>query len=253
SAALLVDHTGPTITAATLSYPTIVVGANVTNVLTVAATDNAGGSGLPTSGDIGEYWVDGTAAGPASGSRIALATRTANLSVSGLTAGTHTVYVRVKDRLGNWSAVTSVSLSVLATVRASNDTAPQLAIQNNAAGNALTQTITPTFNVFANDTPAGVPGQAVVGTSPTVTRTGNCTLANPNVTGPNPNCATMTVTLNANGTFSYTLTVPSSFTGGVTNTAQNIRASKVGTYTFPYAFSLTGTTSATATVTVRVR
>jgi hypothetical protein len=97
------DTTGPVLTTVKLTPPSIVVG--TTTKLTASVTDAAGVSRV-------EYFVGadpGLGAGAAATvvAGVASATFGANLPV-----GTHSVGVRARDGLGNWSATTTVSLTV---------------------------------------------------------------------------------------------------------------------------------------------
>ena len=219
---LVIEKVAPTISGAALSATTVAFGAPLT--LTVSAADS--GSGL--SGD-GQYWYDGTAAAPAN--PIAFTGTSAALSPSG---GVHTVYVRVRDIAGNWSTVFTVTPPLTVVRARANNYATT--ITNTFAGNSRTQVfnVTAAAGVLTNDQPAGATGRTAGPASPAVTR----------VAG--GGVGTMTVAMNSNGGFSYTLNVPSSVTGNA-----NIRAAKRGRYTFPYTETLNAVSS-TATVTITV-
>lgn len=108
SAVLLVDHTAPT--TSNLTVAAIAFGATSTSA-TVTAQDPTPGSGL----NGGEYWIDGSATPPAT--RIAFAGTSspitiAGISLTGLASGPHTLYVRVKDAVGNYSSVRSQTFSI---------------------------------------------------------------------------------------------------------------------------------------------
>ena len=138
---LLIDKTAPTFTSVTLSTTTAIVGETVT--LTATGAADTGGAGLAG----GQYWIDGTATPPAN--PTAFAGTSTNFSVP--TGGVHTVYVRVGDAAGNWSAVRSATLTVPSAV---ND-ALTLTANNNA-----TQTSNQAApGVLANDLPVGMAGR----------------------------------------------------------------------------------------------
>jgi len=219
STTLVIDKTAPTVSvsavASTVAFNTPV---------TVNVTANDVGSGV----NVRQYWVDGSATPPANPTAFTGST----FNVTGLTGGTHTIYVRVQDAATNWSAVASVTVYVMRAVADTYTTT----INNNTAGNSRIQSITVSSGsgVLANDQPTGVAGRTATPANPVVTRTAG--------TG----SATMTVSLAANGGFTYTLTVPNSVNGN-----SNIRAAKRGTYQFTYTETLNGVTSnATATITV---
>jgi hypothetical protein len=220
---LVIDKTAPTISSITLTPNTIAFGA-ASVTLGVAANDV--GTGL----NGGQYWVDGTATPPAN--PTAFTGTSATINTSALAAGTHTVYARVQDAAKNWSTVSSVTLTVIQAVDDSYSTT----IQNNTAGNSRTQTfsVSAANGLLANDQPLGDAGRTTSPLNPAVTRIAGS------------GSATMTVSLNSNGGFSYTLTVPSSVNG-----SGNIRAAKRGTYQFTYTETMNGvTTTATVTITV---
>ncbi len=219
---LVVDKALPTISSATLTpnNGTVALGAAGSLTLNVTAADV--GSGL----NGGQYTIDGGTAIPFAGTSAAITT-------GSLTAGTHALSVRVKDLAGNLSAASPVSLYVVSAV---NDPAYTATIQNNGAGNNRVQSISisQASGVLINDQPTGVAGRTVTPVNPVVTRTSG--------TG----SGVMTVALNSNGGFTYTITVPNSVTG-----TANIRAAKRGTYQFTYTENLNGITSnATVTITV---
>lgn len=222
STPLVVDKTVPTV-AVTPAVTTVAAGSNVT--LNVAAADGAG-----TGVTGGQYWVDGTATPPASPTPFS----GASIGISGLAAGTHTVYVRVRDAATNWSAVSSVTVYVVQAVA----DAYGATINNNLAGNSRTQSFTVNANngVLANDQPTGVAGRAATPANPAVVR----------MSGGGATPATMTVSLATNGSFTYTLTVPASVVGNAA-----IRAAKRGVYQFNYTETLNGVES-TGTVTITV-
>jgi hypothetical protein len=223
STILVIDKTAPTISSVSLTPSTIAFStASVT--LNVSAND----TGTSVSG--GQYWIDGTAT--PSANAIAFTGTSVTINTSALAAGMHIVYAQVQDAAKNWSTASSVTLTVIQAVDDSYSTT----IQNNTAGNNRTQTFTvSTANgVLANDQPLGIAGRTASPLNPVVTRIAGS------------GSATMTVSLNSNGGFSYTLTVPSSVNGN-----GSIRAAKRGTYQFTYTETLNGVTSM-ATVTIIV-
>ena len=68
----------------------------------------------------GQYWIDGTATPPAN--PTAFSGTSATINTSALPAGVHTVYVRVRDGATNWSAVSSVALTVIQAVADASST-----------------------------------------------------------------------------------------------------------------------------------
>jgi hypothetical protein len=222
---LVIDRTAPTV-GVTAANGTVAAGGTVT--LTVAANDT-GGAGV----SLRQYWVDGSATPPAN----PIAFTGATLNITGLTGGTHTVYVRVQDAAGNWSTVSSVTVYV---VQAVNDTVPAF----NANNNASQQVNIAAPGVLANDAPdATVAGRtATLVSGPIRTSngsgTGTGTIA---VTCPNASATAIC----ANGSYRITLT-------GVGATGAQRAASKRGTYQFTYRETLNGVNSAPATVTITV-
>ena len=216
---LVIDKTAPTVSVSAVAT-TVAFGSAVT----VNVTANDVGSSVTAR----QYWVDGTATPPANPTPFT----GSSFNVTGLTGGAHIIYVRVQDAATNWSTVASVTVNVVQAVNDGYSTT----INNNTAGNNRTQSITVSSGngVLANDQPTGVAGRTATPANPVVTRTAG--------TG----SATMTVTLAANGGFTYTLTVPNSVTGNA-----NIRAAKRGTYQFTYTETLNLVTL-TATVTITV-
>ena len=205
---------------------------------TVTPTAVAFGGTVTLAGIAGVvYWFD-SATQPAA-PRVANAVSaggssyTATLSLGNLggSGGTHTVYFKARDAANNVSANQGKTANnALTVVQARADN-----YQVNAS-NGLTQSgnVNANNGVLGNDLPSGgTPRTATPGT-PVVTKTGG-------------GVGTMAVTLNANGSFSYTLTVPNTVTGNA-----NIRAAKRGTYTFQYTFTR-DTITTTGTVSIRVR
>jgi hypothetical protein len=232
SAVLVIDKVAPTITGVTPSPRTIAFD-TASTTLTVAATDV--GTGVVG----GQYWIDGTTTPPANATSFTGVAP--SITTSALTAGTHTVRIRVRDAVSNWSAVSSVTLYV---VRAVNDTPPSINSNNSAS-----QTVD--FNagngVLANDQPIAVAGRtaalatALVRTSGT--GAGTATLSCPGSLG-TAGTAVGTQTICTNGAYRVNLTGV-----GTNNSAR--QASKRGTYQFTYTETLNSVTS-NATVTINV-
>jgi uncharacterized repeat protein (TIGR01451 family) len=224
---LLVDKLAPTISSATLTpnIRTFALGVVSPLTLTVAGSDNVGGTGL----NGGQYTIDGGAAIPFAGTSTSVATST-------LTAGTHTLSARVKDAAGNLSASISFTLYVVSavnntyTVNANTSIFPQIVNVNTANG------------VLTNDQPTGVAGRTATIVAGSLQR-----IDNNNGTGASAGTGTIGVTLNANGSFSYTLTAPVS-----ANTNALRQNAKRGHYSFTYTETLNGVISAPATVTITV-
>lgn len=227
---LVIDKTPPTLTSITLAPNTIAFGSNTS--LTMVAAD------VGTSVVGGQYWFDGTTTPPANATAFTGTNPT--ISTSALAGGTHSVRVRVQDAAGNWSTVSSVTLTV---VQAVNDA------RTVTANNSATQT-SDTSNaqrVLANDLPAGAAGRTASLLSAPIRNSGSglgtiavscpATLgtAGP-VVGGNSICT--------NGAYRVTLT-------GVGTTAAQRTASKRGTFSFTYGETLnTVTSNATVNITV---
>ena len=224
---LVVDKLVPTISSATLAPSTMLFG-SASTALTVVAVDV--GTGIVG----GQYWLDGSTTPPANAT--AFAGSTVTISTSTLAGGTHSVSVRVQDAASNWSTVTSATLYVVQAVPNTYSTTLSTSEAATNPANSLLQAITVNSNngVLTNDQPTGVAGRTAIPSAPAVSR----------ISG--SGTATMTVNLSANGSFTYTLTVPNAVT-----TNANIRAAKRGTYQFTYTETLNGVTSnTTATITV---
>lgn len=235
STVLLIDHIVPTISAASLTPVNTVAFGSVSVTLNVTAADT-GGSGLAG----GQYWIDGTATPPAAPSSFT--GTSATIGTSALAGGTHTVYARMKDAAGNWSAVSNVTLYVIQAVAdaraiTANGSAAQTSDANAAAG------------VLTNDQPTGLAGRTVkLASAPIRTvgaGTGTIVLS---CTGALGTAATPVIsgnTLCTNGAYRVTLNGV-----GANNNAR--QASKRGTFQFTYTETLNGVTSAPATVTITV-
>jgi hypothetical protein len=230
---LVIDKTAPTLGSVTLTPSTIVFGtASVT--LNVTASD---GTGTGVSG--GQYWIDGTATPPANATPFAGTSVPINTST--LATGSHTVYVRVKDAAGNWSAVSNATLTVILAVNdtrtiSANTNATQTSDANAAAG------------VLTNDQPVGLAGRTAglvsVPTRTSGTGAGTITLSCPASLGAAATPSVSGQTICTNGAYRATL-------NGVGGTGPARQASKRGTFTFTYNEIVNGVTS-TATVTLTV-
>jgi hypothetical protein len=229
---LFVDKTGPTIGGVSITPSTITLGtASVT--LDVTANDGAG-TGL----NGGQYWIDGTATPPATA--IAFTGTSATVDTSALAGGVHTVYARVQDAVGNWSAVSSATLAVIQAV----DDA--LAITANTQASQQVDIAAP--GVLANDQPIGAAGRTAALVSAPVrtsgTGAGTVTLSCPASLGTPATPGISGNTICTNG--AYRITLNAGPGGGNAR-----RASKRGTSEFTYTETLNGATS-TATVTITV-
>ncbi len=225
---LVVDKQAPTLTVSAVNS-TIAFGATAT--LNVTASDN-----LPNI-TTRQYWVDGTATPPAS----PLSFSGNSLSLAGLSAGAHTVYVRVRDEATNWSNVASVTVQVVQAVADTRTISPNGSASQNSDANAAA-------GVLTNDQPLGVAGRTARLASAPVrtagTGTGTVALSCPASLGTAATPAVSGQTICTNGAYRVTLTG----VGGTNNARQN---SKRGTFSFDYTEVLNGVTS-TATVTLTV-
>lgn len=219
---LTIDKTSPTLSNVTLVPSTIAFGtASVT--LNVAASDNAGGTGVAG----GQYWIDGTATPPANATSFTGTTVLINTST--VPGGNHVVYARVRDAAGNWSTVLNTGLVV---VQAVDDSVTV------SANNQTTQVVNIAApGVLANDQPVGA--ATLTGGPTRIDASGN--LGTITVTCP-PSTATG---ICSNGSYRITL-------NGVGATGPARAASKRGTFTFTYAQTINGVTSNEATVTITV-
>jgi hypothetical protein len=228
---LVIDKSAPTITSATLAPSTVAFGAASTT-LNVVDTD-AGGAGVTAR----QYWLDGSATPPASPTAFS---SPASISASGLPGGAHTVYVRVQDAATNWSAVSSVPLTVVQAV------ADAKTITANANAGTQSTAYAAASGVLANDLPSGTTTGAAMASAPvrlTGSGTGTITVTCPTGnTAATPGISGNTVC--TNGAFQVNLTAV-----GTSNATR--QASKRGTYQFTYTKSLNGVPS-TATVTLTV-
>jgi hypothetical protein len=112
---LMIDRTAPSISGLTLTPSTTTSNAAV--AISATASDTAsGGSNISAA----EYFIDtagaaGSGAAMTVGAAAPSASITASIpaaTVSTLTPGNHTIYVRAKDAAGNWSALSSATLTV---------------------------------------------------------------------------------------------------------------------------------------------
>jgi hypothetical protein len=229
---LVIDKTAPTISSATLIPSTIAVGAAS---VTLNVTANDAGTGL----NGGQYWIDGSATPPAN--PMAFNGTSATIDTSALAGGTHTVYVRMKDTVGNWSAVSNATLYVVQAVNdartiTANGSATQTSDANAGAG------------VLTNDEPVGVAGRAASLTSVPVRTSGNgsgtIALSCPASLGTSATPSVGGQTICTNGAYRVTL-------NGVGNNNNQRTSSKRGTFQFTYTETLNGVTS-TATVVITV-
>ena len=212
---LVIDRTPPSFTNASLAPTTAVIGEAV--ILTVTGGADVAG---------GQYWIDGSATPPANAT--AFTGTTAALTAT--TGGVHTVYVRVRDAAGNWTAVRSVTLTVPSAV----DDAVTITANTNRTQGVNEPT------VLGNDLPIGTPGRTATLVSGPV-RTGGNGAGTIRVS-----CGNSTTTgVCAGGSYRVTLT-------GVGSSGNARRASKRGTYQFTYTETLNGKTTAPATVAITV-
>lgn len=225
---LTIDKTAPTLSNISPTSSTIAFG-TASTPLVVTATD------IGTSVAGGQYWIDGTVTPPSNAT--AFTGTSPSINTIALAGGVHTVRVRVRDAAGNWSAVSSATLNVIRAVSDAYSTTLSNSNSSNPANNRTQSfTVSSGNGVLANDQLTGVAGRTATPANPVVTKTSGS--AN----------GSMTVALNTNGSFTYTLNVPVS-TGVIGNS--NIRAAKRGTYQFAYTETLNGATSnATVTITV---
>jgi len=229
---LVLDKTVPTISSVTLTPSTMAFGTASTQLAVAAADTGTGVSG-------GQYWIDGTATPPANPTSF---TGTAATIATGTLAGAvHTVYVRVRDAAGNWSAVSSAQLTVIRAVNDArsinaNTSATQTSDANAAAG------------VLTNDEPVGLAGRtATLATAPVRTSgtgAGTITLSCPAALGTAATPAIGGSTVCTNGAYRATL-------NGVGTSGNARQSSKRGSFQFTYRENLNGASSlATVTITV---
>jgi hypothetical protein len=225
---LVIDKQAPTVNALTPASSTIAAGSPLT--LNVAVND--------ASAVNGQYWVDGSATPPTSPKPF---TGTSPI-VTGLTGGTHTVYVRMRDEATNWSNVVSVTVQV---VQAVNDTRAV------TAGGGATQTtnVSSGGGLLANDLPVALAASRTASLATVPVRTagtgsGTLTVSCPASLG--TPAAPSGQSICTNGAYRITL-------NGVGNTNNARRLSKLGSYSFTYTYTDTASSvSSTGTVIVTV-
>ncbi|MEN3305194.1 MAG: hypothetical protein V7603_1396 [Micromonosporaceae bacterium] len=102
--AFTVDRHGPVVTALSATPNPTAQAATLT--LTATAND--------PSGIAAAEWYEGTAPAPGSGHpmTVSASTLSASIALSGFAAGSHTLWVRAKDPLGQWGAAVSVTVTV---------------------------------------------------------------------------------------------------------------------------------------------
>ena len=234
---LLVDKTAPSLTNITASPTPAAVSFGAVGATTFTAGGAAdAGSGL----NGGQYWIDGSATPPAVTMPFTTTTTFA-VTTSGLTGGTHTVYARVVDAAGNYSAVRSATLYV---VQAVADTSTVSANGNSGAQQVNVAAPGP----LANDQPILVAGRAVkLITAVTRAAGGGTATYMLTCVGGTPTTSTAVGLSSLCNTGAYRLTL-----NAVGPNSNARAASKRGTYTFSYAEVLNGVTSNTVTVTITV-
>jgi FtsP/CotA-like multicopper oxidase with cupredoxin domain len=137
SATLLIDRTAPTFSGITLTPNSIAVGTATVQLNVNGSTDPLV-SGLASGVAGGEYWFGAT--NITAGTGTAFSGLVTNIPTASLTAGTHTVRVRIRDVAGNWSTGVNGVRTATLTV-----TAPQPALY---------------FSTFGTSNPPGVGGTA---------------------------------------------------------------------------------------------
>ena len=109
TATINLDKTPPMVSRATMS-PTTILLSNNNVAVSASATDSL--SGVST----GEYYIDtdpGQGKGKPMTYNSSIGKLTATASISGLSLGTHKLYVRAKDVAGSWSTPVSVSFTFI--------------------------------------------------------------------------------------------------------------------------------------------
>jgi hypothetical protein len=122
---LIIDKSGPVFTSVSLSPAALPIGTASTTLTVNGASDPSGLAG-------GEYWIGTTNPAPGGGTQFTGAS--VSVPTSALSLGSYTVRARLKDTLGNWSAIGQATLTV---------TSPSLY-----------------FSTFGNATVPGVAGSA---------------------------------------------------------------------------------------------
>jgi hypothetical protein len=105
AATFTLDKHGPVVSGVTASPNPVVATATLT--LTATATD-------ALSAVTAAEWYDGTDPGAGHGTAMTVSGSSLSASIAGgtLAVGTHTLWVRAKDALGNWGAAVSVTVTV---------------------------------------------------------------------------------------------------------------------------------------------
>jgi len=225
---LLIDKTAPTLTNATMTLsPTIALIKEAVMVTVSGANDPLVG-GVASGVSSIQAWMDSvtppTNASVSTGTSVTLAAPTSG--------GFKTVYARVRDGAGNWSAILNVVLPVLQAV---NDTLNLTA--NNNAVQAINQAAP---GVLANDQPIGATGRTATLVSGPVRTAGT------GAGGIRVTCGASTTTgVCSNGSYRVTLL-------GVGANGAARAASKRGTFQFTYTETRNGRTTPPATVTITV-
>jgi fibronectin type 3 domain-containing protein len=107
STVIKIDKVAPTISSVTLSLTTTI---RTGNTLSITANTSDATSGV----GYAEYYIDtdpGTGAATPMTLNGTQTQATASPTISGLSNGTHTVYVRIKDNAGHWSTISSATFS----------------------------------------------------------------------------------------------------------------------------------------------
>ena len=226
---LVIDKAAPTISAATLTPSTIAFG-----TASAALNVTADGTGTAIAG--GQYWIDGSATPPASPSSFSGTSATINTSA--LTGGTHTVYFRVQDAATNWSAVQSVTVTVVQAVADA-----KLFAATGVNGIQTQSYNTNGSSLRVNDFPTT--GTTALVSAPIRTGGGGTVLPFLTCTSGTGGIVVGGSTICTNGRFTVNLPDP----GG--NNAAQI-AGRRGTYTFTYTITSGAVTSPPVTVTITV-
>ncbi len=153
----VIDKVAPTVSAVTV---TPAATNNTPVAISAAASDVATGNSAIAGG---EYFIDNntgtTGTGTAMTASPAAPASTLNATIpaatlAGLTAGTHTVYVRARDAAGNWSALVSATLRI--------DRTPPTFSSITLSPNSITAG-TATVNLTVNGASDGTGGSGVAG------------------------------------------------------------------------------------------
>jgi hypothetical protein len=112
---ILIDRTAPTFTGIALNPSSITTGtASVAAAVNGAADPLVGGLASGIAG--GEWWIGSASITPGTGT--AFSGLTATVVTAGLTAGSYTVSIRIRDAAGNWSTGTKGVRTATLTVTA---------------------------------------------------------------------------------------------------------------------------------------